>query len=89
MQRYQLARYHVTDASDFYENNDRWEVAKDPETTGKLQPPYRLSVRTPSGSDEPVFSLTSVYARTAATTWRPSCRSMPTPPTRTTARCGC
>ena len=49
MQRYQLARYHVTDASDFYENNDRWEVAKDPEATGKLQPPYRLSVRTPSG----------------------------------------
>ena len=33
--------------SDFYENNDRWEVAKDPEATGKLQPPYRLSVRTP------------------------------------------
>jgi uncharacterized membrane protein (UPF0182 family) len=61
VQRYQLARYHVTDASDFYENNDRWEVAKDPEATGKLQPPYRLSVRTPSGSDEPVFSLTSVY----------------------------
>ena len=61
VQRYQLARYHVTDASDFYENNDRWEVAKDPEATGKLQPPYRLSVRTPSGSAEPVFSLTSVY----------------------------
>ncbi|MET1060598.1 MAG: UPF0182 family protein, partial [Nocardioides sp.] len=61
VQRYQLARYHVTDASDFYENNDRWEVAKDPEATGKLQPPYRLSVRTPSGSPEPVFSLTSVY----------------------------
>jgi uncharacterized membrane protein (UPF0182 family) len=61
VQRYQLARYHVTNASDFYENNDRWEVAKDPEATGKLQPPYRLSVRTPSGSDEPVFSLTSVY----------------------------
>ncbi len=61
VQRFQLARYHVTDASDFYENNDRWEVAKDPETAGKLQPPYRLSVRTPSGSDEPVFSLTSVY----------------------------
>ena len=61
VQRFQLARYHVTDANDFYENNDRWEVAKDPETTGKLQPPYRLSVRTPSGSDEPVFSLTSVY----------------------------
>jgi uncharacterized membrane protein (UPF0182 family) len=61
VQRYQLARYHVTNASDFYENNDRWEVAKDPEATGKLQPPYRLSVRTPSGSSEPVFSLTSVY----------------------------
>jgi uncharacterized membrane protein (UPF0182 family) len=61
VQRYQLARYHVTDASDFYENNDRWDVAKDPEATGKLQPPYRLSVRTPGGADEAVFSLTSVY----------------------------
>jgi uncharacterized membrane protein (UPF0182 family) len=57
-----LARYHVTDPSDFYESNDRWEVPDDPNTTGKLQPPYRLSVRTPGGPDEPVFSLTSVYA---------------------------
>ena len=47
VQRYQFARYHVTDAGDFYENNDRWEVAEDPKATGKLQPPYRLFVRTP------------------------------------------
>ena len=30
MQRYQFARYHVTDADDFYQGNDRWEVPKDP-----------------------------------------------------------
>ena len=62
VQRYQLARYHVTDPNDFYESNDRWEVPEDPNTSGKLQPPYRLSVRTPGGPNEPVFSLTSVYA---------------------------
>ncbi len=30
VQRYQLAPYHVTDASDFYEANDRWQVPADP-----------------------------------------------------------
>ena len=47
VQRYQFARYHVTDAGDFYQNNARWEVPTDPERAGKLQPPYRLFVQDP------------------------------------------
>ena len=41
-QRYQFARYHVTDAKDFYEGNQRWQVPADPITSSQLQPPYRL-----------------------------------------------
>ncbi|WP_299051751.1 UPF0182 family protein [uncultured Nocardioides sp.] len=59
-QRYQLAPYHVTDASDFYEANDRWEVPADPNDGRFLQPPYRLSLPQEDGADD-VFSLTSVY----------------------------
>ncbi|MBD8870210.1 UPF0182 family membrane protein [Nocardioides donggukensis] len=59
VQRFQLAAYHVTDAGDFYEANDRWQVPTDPNNTSSLQPPYRLSVETPDDSD--TFSLTSVY----------------------------
>ena len=61
MQRHQLAAYHVTDARTFYEGNARWQVPEDPNKPGTLQPPYRLSVRTPSGGERAVFSLTSVY----------------------------
>jgi uncharacterized membrane protein (UPF0182 family) len=61
VQREVLASYHVTDAKTFYEGSDRWKVPEDPENKTQSQPPYRLSVRTPSGGDEPVFSLTSVY----------------------------
>ncbi|MGN6574522.1 MAG: UPF0182 family membrane protein [Nocardioides sp.] len=61
VQREVLASYHVTDPKTFYEGSDRWKVPEDPENKTQSQPPYRLSVRTPSGGDEPVFSLTSVY----------------------------
>lgn len=62
VQRYQLAKYHVTNAKDFYEGNDRWEVPEDPNQAGQMQPPYRLSVRATSNKKaDPVFSLTSVY----------------------------
>ena len=61
VQREVLATYHVTDAKTFYEGSDRWKVPEDPENKTQSQPPYRLSVRTPTGGDEPVFSLTSVY----------------------------
>ena len=61
VQREVLATYHVQDPKTFYEGSDRWRVPEDPEDKTQSQPPYRLSVKTPSGGDEPVFSLTSVY----------------------------
>ncbi|HEY0950793.1 UPF0182 family protein [Nocardioides sp.] len=60
VQRYQFARYHVTDPIDFYQGNNRWEVPEDPYSKGKFQPPYRLFVDSNGGNDQ-VFSLTSVY----------------------------
>ena len=48
VQRYQFARYHVTDSGDFYEGNNRWEVPEDPDVNGHLQPPYRLFVDQPT-----------------------------------------
>ncbi|HEU4511752.1 MAG TPA: UPF0182 family protein [Nocardioidaceae bacterium] len=61
VQRDILAQYHVTQPKTFYEGSDQWEVPQDPTEKSQKQPPYRLSVRTPSGGPEPVFSLTSVY----------------------------
>jgi uncharacterized membrane protein (UPF0182 family) len=60
VQRYQFARYHVVDAGDFYQGNNRWQVPEDPYAKGRFQPPYRLFVGDPDTSDE-TFSLTSVY----------------------------
>ncbi len=60
VQRYQFAKYHVTDPGAFYQKNAWWEVPSDPERSGKLQPPYRLFVQDPdTGVDN--FALTSVY----------------------------
>ena len=61
VQRKILAKYHVTDAKTFYEGSDAWKVPEDPEVKGQMQPPYRLSVKTPDAPDAAVFSLTSVY----------------------------
>ncbi|WP_234998663.1 UPF0182 family protein [Demequina sp. NBRC 110057] len=61
VQRYQLQRYHVTDAASFYSGQDTWTLPDDPtvgETT--LQPPYYLTLQMP-GQDEPSFSLYSSY----------------------------
>ncbi|ANH36501.1 hypothetical protein I601_0046 [Nocardioides dokdonensis FR1436] len=62
VQRYQFARYHVTDPGDWYQSNDRWEVPEDPDVSGTFQPPYRVFVDNPlvAGNDEK-FALTSVY----------------------------
>jgi uncharacterized protein len=60
VQRYQFARYHVTEAHDFYQGNNRWEVPQDPEATNTYQPPYRMFVKQPDGTDES-FALTSVF----------------------------
>jgi uncharacterized membrane protein (UPF0182 family) len=61
VQRYQFARYHVTDSGDFYQSNDRWEVPEDPYDPGSYQPPYRLFVDDPTQSGDETWSLTSVF----------------------------
>jgi uncharacterized membrane protein (UPF0182 family) len=60
VQRYQFARYHVTEPHDFYQGNNRWEVPQDPEVVGQYQPPYRMFVNQPGGSGQE-FALTSVF----------------------------
>jgi len=61
VQRYQLARYHVTEAGDFYQGSDRWEVPKDPNSEGELQPPYRLFTAGDGTAADDQWSLTSVF----------------------------
>lgn len=63
VQRYQYARYHVTDPGDFYQGSDRWEVPADPNVSGHYQPPYRLFVNQPdqNGTEQSVWSLTSTF----------------------------
>ncbi len=53
VQRYQFARYHVSDASDWYENNDRWDGPRGPAGPGRLPgalPALRRRERTPRTS---------------------------------------
>jgi uncharacterized protein len=61
VQRNMLAAYHVTDPKTFYDGSEKWKVPEDPEDKTRKQPPYRPSVKTPSGGADPVFSLTSVF----------------------------
>ncbi|HTW15094.1 MAG TPA: UPF0182 family protein [Nocardioides sp.] len=58
-QRYQLARYHVTDAGDWYQDNERWEVPTDPNSETSLQPPYRLTIGNVDGGTD--FAMTSTF----------------------------
>ncbi|PAU69189.1 hypothetical protein B1400_1126 [Bifidobacterium italicum] len=73
VQRQLLAKYHVTQASQFFSGEDFWQTPVDP-TESKaqqahdvLQPPYYLTLKT-GGSKEPVFSLTSTYIPAGAST---------------------
>jgi len=68
VQRYQYARYHVTDPSQWFQGNDRWEVPADPNNQNNLQPPYRMFTNkpTPEGEAAPTlpeqtWSLTSTF----------------------------
>ncbi|MDP2774796.1 MAG: UPF0182 family protein [Nocardioides sp.] len=68
VQRYQYARYHITDPVDWYQGSDRWAVPKDPNSVGgdDLQPPYRLFVDETIGDDDnaapqETWSLTSTF----------------------------
>jgi uncharacterized protein len=60
VQRYQYARYHVTDPSDFYQANNRWAVPEDPNSPGSSQTPVRMYIRNPV-TGLPMWSLTSNY----------------------------
>jgi hypothetical protein len=60
IQRFQLTRYHVDDASDFYSGQDFWANPADPTAETQLQPPYYLTLQMP-GQDDPAFSLTSTF----------------------------
>ncbi|MGI8901500.1 MAG: UPF0182 family membrane protein [Nocardioides sp.] len=63
-QRYQFARYHVTDAKDFYEDNARWEVPPDPNAPTRKQPPYRLFVNPPATEEEAAAAAAAAAATT-------------------------
>ncbi len=59
LQRDVLTRYHVTDPTDFYNQNDRWQIPSDPtQDTTEAQPPYYILAQRP-GDDAASFQLTS------------------------------
>ncbi|HEX6337669.1 MAG TPA: UPF0182 family protein [Jiangellaceae bacterium] len=64
IQRELLSQYHVTDASTFYEGQDRWVVPDDPANPNFAQPVYYQSIQMP-GTDAPTFSLTTTYTPVA------------------------
>ena len=62
VQRVVLSRYHVTDATTFYNGTDFWVVPFDPtQAVQQFQPPYYLTLQMP-GQDKPAFSLTTTFA---------------------------
>jgi uncharacterized membrane protein (UPF0182 family) len=64
VQRYQYARYHVTDPNEWIQGNDRWEVPADPNNPNNLQPPYRMFTNQADPGDatqDQAWSLTSVF----------------------------
>jgi uncharacterized protein len=61
VQRTLLAKYHVTEAEQFFSGNDFWTNPADPTHTGSaVQPPYYLTLKMPD-EDAAVFSLMSTY----------------------------
>jgi len=60
VQRQMLTRYHVTDAGDFYQGNNRWQVPEDPTAPGRSQPPFYLTLRLPE-QEQQAFTLTAVF----------------------------
>jgi uncharacterized membrane protein (UPF0182 family) len=61
VQRYLLAKYHVTQASNFYSGNDFWSVPSDISTQGRSNPPLpsRYMSMSLDGSDAQQYSLSS------------------------------
>ena len=60
VQRFQYARYHVTDATDFFNANNQWQVSPDAVTKDENQAPIRMFTPDPANGDE-TWSLTSSY----------------------------
>jgi uncharacterized membrane protein (UPF0182 family) len=59
LQRDILTRYHVSKPTDFYNQNDRWQVPDDPtKNTQDAQPPYYILAQRP-GENGASFQLTS------------------------------
>jgi uncharacterized membrane protein (UPF0182 family) len=64
VQRNLLARYHVTDAGQFFSGNDFWANPNDPTSEVAVpQPPYYLTLRMPD-QDAASFSLMSSFIPT-------------------------
>ena len=59
VQRYQLARYHVTNATAFLQGSDRWAVPEDPNDAQHLQTPVRMYLGSTGGTQ--TWSLTSTF----------------------------
>ena len=62
VQRYQFARYHVTDPNDWFQDNNQWQVSLDPRPNiiDKFQAPVRMFTTDPE-TGQPVWSLTSNF----------------------------
>jgi uncharacterized protein len=60
VQRYQYARYHVTDAKDFFQAQKQWQVSPDARQKDENQAPVRMFTRDPQTGNE-TWSLTSSY----------------------------
>ncbi len=94
VQREMLARYHVSDPNVWFQNNDLWEIPRDPVAqNNQKETPYYLSIRWPSVQGQPAIPrglLPDLGVRPAGAgrTWRRTWRSMPRRPAPTTARSG-
>lgn len=62
VQREILSTYHVTDAAEYYNQTNAWELPLDPTASSEAQlrqPPYYLTMQMPG--QEPAFSLYSTF----------------------------
>ncbi len=60
VQRFQYARYHVTDPNDFYNANNQWQVSPDSIRKDQKQAPIRMFTPDPANGQQ-TWSLTSSY----------------------------
>jgi uncharacterized membrane protein (UPF0182 family) len=67
VQRYQYARYHVTNSSDFFSANQVWQVSPDPQVKDENQAPIRMFTADPANGDQ-TWSLTSSFVPNNKTT---------------------